>query len=75
MRKVSITFAAATLVLTSLAFTAGAQTQQPGAASLSALVRNATPIHEASCGPRLFTACPWGTRRVCRWGRCWCAPC
>jgi len=75
MRKLSITLAAAALVLTSMAFTAGAQTQQPGAASFHAMMRNATPIVRVACGLRLFAGCPWGTRRVCGPRRCWCAPC
>jgi hypothetical protein len=74
MRKLSITLAAAALVLTSMAFTAGAQTQQPGAASLHAMLRNASSIHQVACG-RLFGACPLGSHRVCGPVRCWCAPC
>ena len=77
MRKLSITMAAAALVVTALAGMALAQTQQPAAATLNTLARNATPIHQAACGPRLFAGCPWGTRRVCGpyARRCWCAPC
>jgi hypothetical protein len=74
MRKVSITLAAAALVLTSMAFTAGAQTQQAGAAGFHALERNATPIHEAAC--RGFGGgCSLGWHRVCGPYRCWCRLC
>jgi hypothetical protein len=71
MHKLSITLAAAALALTSLAFTAGAQTQQPAAASIHTMLRNATMIQKAACGPRLFAGCPWGWRR---W-RGQCVPC
>jgi hypothetical protein len=68
MLKLSLTLAAATLIVGSLALTASAQTQAPGAATLSSQARNATSIQHAACGPRLFAGCPWGTRR---WrGRC-----
>jgi hypothetical protein len=74
MRKLSITLAAAALVLTSFAFAASAQTQAPGASSLDSLARNATPIHQAACTH--WARCPAGWTRVCNgWGRCWCRPC
>jgi hypothetical protein len=75
MRKLSITAAAAALVLTSLAFTAGAQTQQLGAASIHNMLRNATPIHKAACARLFGHRCLPGFTWVCRGGRCWCAPC
>jgi hypothetical protein len=74
MRKLSMTLAAAALVLTSMAFTAGAQTQQIGAASFHSMLRNASPVHEAACG-RLFGRCPPGFTRACGPYRCWCRPC
>lgn len=74
MRKLSMTLAVAALVVTSTAFTAGAQTQQQGAASFHTLLRNATPIQEVACG-RLRGACPLGWFRVCNPVRCWCRPC
>jgi hypothetical protein len=74
MRKFSVTLAAAALVLTSMAFAAGAQTQQPGAASFHAMLRNATPIEQVACR-RLGGACPLGWVRACNPVRCWCRPC
>jgi len=73
MRKLSITLAAAAFVLTSAGI-AGAQTQQPGAASFHTMARNATPLHETACRG-LRGACPWGWFRVCGPFRCWCRPC
>ena len=74
MRKLTIALAAATLALGAMALPATAQTQQPGAASLHAQARNATPIHEAAC--RGFGRhCPPGSHWVCGPMRCWCAPC
>lgn len=73
MRKLTFTLAAAAFALGLTALTVNAQTQ--GASILSAQVKNATIIHKAACGPRLFAACPWGTHRVCGPYRCWCAPC
>jgi hypothetical protein len=69
--KLSITLAAAAVIVGSLALTAGAQTQAPGAATLRSQARNATSIQHVACGPRLFAGCPWGTRR---W-RGQCVPC
>lgn len=74
MGKFAMSLAAAALLLGSTAIKVDAQTQQAGAASLHALVRNATPIHEAACrGPGGW--CPWGTRRVCGLLGCWCIAC
>jgi hypothetical protein len=73
MHKLSMTLAAAALVLTAMAGVAGAQTQQPGAASFHTMLRNATPIQEVACRGR--GACPWGWFRVCNPVRCWCRPC
>jgi hypothetical protein len=74
MRKLTLTLAAATLVLGSMAMQANAQTAS-GAASVHALAQNATPIvTQAACrgfGPY----CPPGTTRVCGPYRCWCRPC
>jgi len=74
MKKLAVTFSAAALLLGTMAIAANAQTQQPGAASVHALVQNATPIKQAACrgfGPY----CPPGTTRRCGPYRCWCAPC
>jgi hypothetical protein len=74
IRKLTIALAVAALVLGSMVLSASAQTQQPGAASLQAQARNATPIHEAAC--RGFGRhCPPGSHWVCGPMRCWCAPC
>lgn len=74
MKKLTITVAAAALLLGSMALTAGAQTQQPGAASLHAQAQNATPITKAAC-MGWGRWCPPGRHRVCGPMRCWCAPC
>jgi len=72
MGKLAITFAAAALLLGSVALTAQAQTQ--GAGSINAQAQNATIIHKAACfGWGRW--CPPGTRHVCGPYRCWCAPC
>ncbi len=74
MGKFAIALAAAALMLTSVAFTADAQTQQAGAASFHALAQHATLIQKAACrGPGRW--CPIGRHRVCGPVRCWCAPC
>jgi hypothetical protein len=73
MGKFAITLAAAALVLGSVAWSAGAQTQ--GASSvLNAKAQNATIIHKTACGG-FGRWCPPGMRRVCGPARCWCAPC
>jgi len=53
MRKLTIILAAAAFVLGSMAITANAQTQAPGAASIHAQIQNATPvIRKAACNGR-----------------------
>jgi hypothetical protein len=75
MRKFAITLAAASLVLTSVALKADAQTRM-GTAGFHALARNATPIHKVACGGN-DAHCPSGSHWVCGpYGqRCWCTPC
>ncbi len=74
MGKLVITLTAATLMLGSMAFTAGAQTQQP--ASFQALAQNATPIIKpAACNGHWGRWCPPGRVRRCGPYRCWCRPC
>jgi hypothetical protein len=76
MTRLALTFAAAALMLGSLALNAGAQTQNTGAASFHALARNATPIvKEAACNGAWGRWCPPGRHRVCGPYRCWCAAC
>jgi hypothetical protein len=73
MGKLAMTFAAAALVLGSVALSANAQTQ--GASSvLNAKAQNATIIHPTACAG-FGRWCPPGMRRVCGPARCWCAPC
>ena len=76
MKKLALTLTAATFALGISALTAGAQTQQPGAASLHAQLQNATPIVTKAacrgwgpyCGPGWVRRCGyWG----CRCVRCW----
>jgi len=71
MLKLSITLAAAAIVIGSIALSASAQTQAPGAATISSQARNANSIQHVSCAPKLFAGCPWGTYRFR--GRC--VPC
>lgn len=74
MRKLTLTLTAAALVLGTMAISANAQTQVPGAAGLQAQINNYTPITKAACrgwGPY----CPPGTTRRCGPYRCWCARC
>ncbi len=75
MRKLTMTFAAAVLVLGTMAVAANAQTQSSGASGLRSQAQNATPIVKqaacrgwgARCGPGWVWACgPWG---------CHCRPC
>lgn len=79
MKKLMMTLAAAGIVLGSLALTAGAQTQAPGAANIHAQLHNATPIIKKvacnggtgghGCGPGWTWACgPYGGN--CRCVRC-----
>jgi hypothetical protein len=76
MRKLVVTlFAIAALVLASgLAFKAEAQTSR-GALALPAQAKNFTPIEKAACGPFVGRWCGPFHRRVCAYGRCWCAHC
>ena len=74
MRTLALTLTAAALVLGTMAMTASAQTQSPGAASLHALLKNATPIAKPAacngrtgsegCGPGWVWRCEWGCKCV-----------
>lgn len=76
MRKLALTLTAAAFALGTMAVTASAQTQSPGAANLHAQLNNATPlVKQAACNGTWGPWCPPGRVRVCRWGRCWCRPC
>ena len=73
--KLTVTLAAAALMLGSMALTASAQTHQLGS-GLHAQIQNATPIvQQTAChgfGPRCGPGFTW----VCgRYGRCFCRPC
>jgi hypothetical protein len=79
MRKLKLSLTAAVLVLGTMAMTASAQTQAPGAASFHAQLKNATPIVKQAacngttgaygCGPGWIWSCN-------RYGRhCRCVPC
>jgi hypothetical protein len=75
MTKLTMTLAAAALMLGSMAIGASAQTHQLGS-GLQAQIQNATPIvHPTACGgfgPRCGPGFTW----VCGYyGRCWCRPC
>ena len=78
MKKLALALTAATLALGMTVLTAGAQTQQPGAASLHAQIRNATPIvtHAACrgwgphCGPGFTQRCGFPHFPHCRCVRC-----
>ncbi|MGH6795823.1 MAG: hypothetical protein ACREDH_11685 [Methylocella sp.] len=76
MRKLVLTFVATAAILLTgtLAFNAEAQTSR-GAATFPAQAQNFTPIEKAACGPHRGRWCGPFHRRVCRWGRCWCAHC
>jgi hypothetical protein len=76
MRKFVVTlFAIAAIILAgALAYKADAQTSR-GAFALPAQAKNFTPIEKAACGPFVGRWCGPFHRRVCRWGRCWCAHC
>jgi hypothetical protein len=71
MRKFTLTLTAAALALGTMALTAGAQTQQPGAANLHAQIHNFTPIvKQAACnGTTGVYGCGPGWVR-----RCWRGP-
>jgi hypothetical protein len=74
MQKLTMTWAAAALMLGSMAIAANAQAVTSGAGRLHAQIQNATPIDKAAC--RGFGAyCPPGTVRRCGPYRCWCARC
>jgi hypothetical protein len=74
MRKLTLTLAAAALMLGATAMTASAQTQAPGAAGIQAQIKDYTPIEKAAC--RGFGRwCPPGFVRACGPYRCWCRPC
>jgi hypothetical protein len=74
MQKLTMTLAAAALMLGSMAVAAHAQFLAAGAAGLHAKVQNATPIDKAACRG-YGTFCPPGTVRRCGPYRCWCARC
>jgi len=77
MRRVTLAFMAASLVLAGSVLTASAQNQNGGAARLHAQIQNATPIRQAACNgftggcgcaPGWISAC---ANRCCRCVRCW----
>jgi hypothetical protein len=78
MKRLALTLTAATLALGMTALTAGAQTQQPGAASLHAQIHNATPIVTQAacrgvgrwCGPGFTRRCGFPLFPHCRCVRC-----
>jgi hypothetical protein len=74
MTKLTMTLAAAALMLGSMAMGASAQTHQFGS-GLHAQIQNATPIvTQAACrgfGPRCGPGFTW----TCGPYRCWCRPC
>jgi hypothetical protein len=75
-KRFALTMAATPLVLGMTAWSAGAQTQHPGASSLHAQLKNATPIVTAGCKAQ-DAHCPAGSKWVCLpYGqRCYCTPC
>jgi len=77
MRKLSMTLTAAALVLGTMAISANAQTQAPGAASVHAQLQNATPIiKQAACnGTTGAYGCGPGWVRRCGYYGCRCVPC
>jgi hypothetical protein len=78
MRKLTMALTAAALVLGTMAITADAQTQAPGAASLHAQLQNATPIitHAACNGTTGGYGCGPGWVRACDgFGHCRCVRC
>jgi len=66
--------AAAMLLAGALAPPLHAQTSR-GAAAIPAATQNFTSVEKAACGPRWGRYCRPFHHRVCRHGRCWCAPC
>lgn len=81
VRRVTRRMAAATLVLGVISgvttWSASAQTQQRGASSLHAPLKNATPIERMDCKGGNSDNCPPGSHWVCLpYGeRCYCTPC
>ena len=77
MRKLTLTLTAAALALGTMALTANAQTQQPGAASLHAQSQNFTPIiKQAACNG--YNRSLWlrpGMDLGAAGGRCRCVRC
>jgi hypothetical protein len=78
MKRLALTLTAATLALGMTVLAASAQTQQPGAASLHAQIKNATPIvTQTAChGPGAH--CRAGFVQRCgfpRFPHCRCVPC
>lgn len=73
MRKLTVMFAAASAILLAGSLIAEAQTTR-GAFSIPKDARF-TPIQRAACGPFPGRWCGPFHHRVCRHGRCWCAPC
>jgi hypothetical protein len=63
-RRFAMRMAATALVLGVTAWSASAQTQQRGASSLYAQLKNATPIETAACKGK-DTRCPAGSHWVC----------
>jgi hypothetical protein len=76
MRKLVITLAATTAILLAgaAAWKADAQTSR-GATNIPAASQNFTPVEKTACGPFRGAYCGPFHRRVCRFGRCWCAHC
>lgn len=76
MRRLTLGMMANALVLGVAVWSAAAQTQQLGASSLHAQLKNATPIERVACKGK-DTHCPSGSHWVCGpYGqRCWCTPC
>jgi hypothetical protein len=76
MRQLLVTLFAIAAILLAGTFTYRADAQiSRGAATLPAQSQNFTPIEKAACGPFVGRWCGPFHRRVCRWGRCWCAHC
>lgn len=73
MRKsVFILLAGAVLALGSLASADASTLTYIGHAKANL---NMTPIENVACGPHRGRWCGRFHHRVCRHGRCWCAPC
>lgn len=74
MRKLVVTLSATAAILLAGSLASNAQITR-GAATLPAASQNFTPIEKAACGPYVGRWCGRWHHRVCRYGRCWCAPC